>query len=379
MYQLPSFAFAFSIIFLFACNTNANKAESVTSNPTKNEIVEKKSDEIASTTANTIVEESESKENPALKKEENKPEVVKAKLSEKVQDVPEKPNTKKAANSSNATTPKDEVPSNPVTKVETKVEETVKEEIKILENKVEEIKEEVKVETTPPVEVIKEEVIEEKPILAKPDHGLFDAILRANVSSSGKVNYKAIKASIGKLEAYLKNLESNPIESSWSKNEKMAYWINAYNAYTIKLIVDNYPLGSITDLHGGKPWDVKWINIAGKSYSLNNIENDILRPQYKDARIHFAVNCAAKSCPTLLNRAWTAGNLNSNFDKMAKAFINNSDFNQISKTNIKVSKIFDWYKVDFGNLISYLNKYAETQIDSNAKIEYLEYNWSLNE
>ena len=159
----------------------------------------------------------------------------------------------------------------------------------------------------------------------------------------------------------------------------MAFWINAYNAFTVKLIVDNYPVASITKLDGGKPWDRKWIKIGDKTYSLNNIENDILRPQFKDARIHFAVNCAAQSCPPLLNKAWTADNLESNFEKQAKAFVNNPKFNTISAKNVKVSKIFDWYKADFGNLIDFLNKYASTNINGNAKVEYVEYDWALNE
>ena len=128
---------------------------------------------------------------------------------------------------------------------------------------------------------------------------LWNGLLRKYVNSSGKVNYKGFKSDKSKLDAYLKELENNPIQENWSKAKKMAYWINAYNAFTIKLIVDNYPISSITKLHGGKPWDVKWIKLGGQTYSLNNIENDILRPKYKDARIHFAVNCAAKSCPPL--------------------------------------------------------------------------------
>ncbi|MFT5263952.1 MAG: hypothetical protein ACI8YQ_002696, partial [Polaribacter sp.] len=211
------------------------------------------------------------------------------------------------------------------------------------------------------------------------DHSPFDALLRKYVSNSGKVNYKGIKADQSKLDAYLKTLAEKTIQSDWTKAEKMAYWINAYNAFTIKLIVDNYPVKSITDLEGGKPWDRKWIKLGTKTYSLNNIENDILRPKYKEAAIHFAVNCAAKSCPPLLNRAWTKSNLKSNFKKQATAFINNPNYNKISGGKIEVSKIFDWYKVDFGNLIDYLNKYAATKIDAGAEIGYMEYDWRLNE
>ena len=159
----------------------------------------------------------------------------------------------------------------------------------------------------------------------------------------------------------------------------MAFWINAYNAYTIVLILDNYPLSSITQLEGGKVWDKKWITIGSKRYSLNNIENDILRPQFQDPRIHFAVNCAAKSCPPLHNRAFTASNLDTLLDKQTKAFINDETYNKITKKAVTVSKIFDWYAEDFSDLIGYLNEYSNTAIQSNAAIKFTEYDWSLNE
>lgn len=212
-----------------------------------------------------------------------------------------------------------------------------------------------------------------------PSHEAWDVLLKKYVSASGKVNYKGFKSDKNKLEDYLKTLSNNAPESAWPKAEQMAFWINAYNAYTIKLIVDNYPLSSITKLDGGKPWDQKWIKIGGKTYSLNNIENDILRPQFKDARIHFAINCAAKSCPPLLNAAWTANNLNNNLDAQAKKFINNTTFNKLSEKKAEVSKIFDWYKEDFGNLIAFLNKYANTKAGAKAKVSFLEYDWALNE
>ncbi|MEK7254271.1 MAG: DUF547 domain-containing protein, partial [Bacteroidota bacterium] len=148
-------------------------------------------------------------------------------------------------------------------------------------------------------------------------HDAWDKLLRQHVNTAGQVDYASFKKDKPKLDAYLRELETHPPQSDWSKAEKMAFWINAYNANTIKLIVENYPLASITKLDGGKTWDVQRIKIGGKTYSLNNIENDILRPQFKDARIHFAVNCAARSCPPLLNQAWTAANLEANFEKQA--------------------------------------------------------------
>ncbi len=220
-----------------------------------------------------------------------------------------------------------------------------------------------------------------KEIQANPihKHSDWNGLLSRHVSSSGKVNYKGFKSDVAKLDNYLKTLADNPIENSWSKGEKMAYWINAYNAFTVKLIVNNYPVKSITDLENGKPWDKKWIKLGSKTYSLNNIENDILRPTYKDARIHFAVNCAAKSCPPLLNKAWTSRNLESNFEGQAKSFINNKAYNKVGASEIEISKIFEWYAVDFGDIVSYVNKYASTKATNKAKVKYMEYNWDLNE
>lgn len=210
-------------------------------------------------------------------------------------------------------------------------------------------------------------------------HEAWDKLLRQNVSADGKVNYKGFQKSKAALNVYLDSLAKNPVQEKWSKAEKMAYWINAYNAFTIKLIVDNYPTTSITKLHDGKPWDVKWIKLGDKTYSLNNIENDILRPQFKDARIHFAINCAAKSCPPILNRAWTAENLNKYLDQQTKAFITNAKFNKINADEVQVSRIFEWYAADFGNLIDFLNKYSATKINPKANVKYVEYEWALNE
>lgn len=215
---------------------------------------------------------------------------------------------------------------------------------------------------------------------SKPDHGLWDALLQQHVRSDGRVSYAGLKVDMADLQAYLDQLAERPIQPNWSRGEKMAYWINAYNAFTVKLILDNYPLKSITALDGGKPWDVKRIQLGGKTYSLNGIENDILRPQYKDARIHFAVNCAAKSCPQLHNRAYTASNLESLLDKSARAFINNAKFNTLAADKVEVSKIFDWYAADFGaSLPAYLSQYAKTEISPTAQVSFKEYDWALNE
>lgn len=209
-------------------------------------------------------------------------------------------------------------------------------------------------------------------------HLAFDAILKEYVDAAGNVDYKGLKSNQQKLDSYLKALAENPVQSSWSKDAQLAYWINAYNAYTLKLIIDNYPLKSIMDLEGGKVWDKKWIELGNKVYSLNEIEHDIIRPEFNEPRIHFAVNCAAASCPPLAAKAFTVDNLESLLEDRTNSFINNRGYNQISASGARISKIFDWYGSDFGDLISYLNKYNTTSMKKNANVTFLEYDWSLN-
>ena len=210
-----------------------------------------------------------------------------------------------------------------------------------------------------------------------PSHKQWDALLGQYVDSNGLVDYAGLKKNEAKLDAYLATLaKATPIDL-WSHNEGLAYWINAYNAFTFKLILNNYPVGSITDLDGGAPWKVKWIKLGDKTYSLNNIEHDIIRPRYGDPRIHFAVVCAAKSCPPLLNKAFKPDMLNLQLDAVTRKFINNSNFNQVNG-DVRVSKIFDWYKEDFGNLKDYLNQYLGQKIPTGKEIGFMDYDWSLN-
>jgi Protein of unknown function, DUF547 len=209
-------------------------------------------------------------------------------------------------------------------------------------------------------------------------HKIFNDLLKQHVNSSGAVNYKNLKKDKTKLQEYLTLLSKNVPSKAANKKASLAYWINAYNAFTLKLIIDHYPLKKITDLDNGKPWDVKWIELGSKKYSLNNIENDIIRPQYKDARIHFAVNCAAKSCPPLANEAFTEANITKLLEVRTKSFINSSA-NELTDGKATVSKIFDWYKDDFGVVIDFINKYGKTKLAATATVDYKEYNWNLND
>lgn len=212
-----------------------------------------------------------------------------------------------------------------------------------------------------------------------PSHLGLDSLLQKYVSETGQVDYKGLKAGKNALYAYCQLLSDHPVQDTWTREEKMSYWINAYNAFTLRLVVDNYPTKSILHFDGGKTWDVKRIRIGDKKYSLNQIENDILRPQFKDPRIHFAINCAAKSCPPLWNRAYMPETLDSTLDARTRAFINDPKFNTVSATKASVSKIFEWYAADFGDLKNYLNGFLKSPLKNNATVTFREYDWGLNE
>lgn len=225
---------------------------------------------------------------------------------------------------------------------------------------------------------------------APSDHKLFSTLLKKHVDEHGNVDYKGFLADENELDGYLDQLKDNPPDvENWPVNDQIAYWINVYNAFTIKLILKNYPVKSIKNI-GAKiqipfinsPWDIKFIDIAGEEYDLNNVEHNILRKTFDEPRIHFAIVCASYSCPKLRTEAYTGLALERQLNDQARQFLADTTKNQIGNNAIKVSKIFSWFKGDFtkkGTLISFLNQYAPVNIDPDAKISYMDYDWSLNE
>ncbi len=216
----------------------------------------------------------------------------------------------------------------------------------------------------------------------KLSHEKFDKLLKKYVSETGFVDYKGFKND-PLFKEYLNELSNHPPQPNWTKNEKLAYWINAYNAFTIQLIIDNYPVKSIKEIGGtfGSPWDIEFIQIGGRTYNLNQIEHEILRKQFNEPRIHFAIVCASVSCPKLRNEAYVPEKLNDQLNDQVKEFINDSSKNIISENSVKLSQIFNWFKSDFtkkGSLIDFLNRYSKVKISPKAKISYLKYNWNLN-
>lgn len=211
------------------------------------------------------------------------------------------------------------------------------------------------------------------------DHMPFDALLQKHVSDQGNVNYKGIKNEWKNLRSYIASLGNNMPTNEWSKEEKLAYWINAYNAMTIDLILRNYPVASIKDIKD--PWKQRLWQLQDKWYNLDEIEHQIIR-KMGEPRIHFALVCAAVSCPKLYNKAFTADNLEAALTKLTKEFLADTSKNTISPNEIRISKIFNWFAKDFkqnGSLIDFLNNYTDVNIASNAKKRFSDYNWDLNE
>jgi hypothetical protein len=214
-------------------------------------------------------------------------------------------------------------------------------------------------------------------------HQQWQDLLQTYVNTNGDVDYKNLKKNERKHDTYLDLISKNPPQDSWTNNQKKAYLINAYNAFTVKLILDHYPVESIKDIGGffSSPFTTEFAKIDGKLYSLDDIEKGMLL-KMGDPRVHFAVNCASESCPKLLNEAYVASKLDKQLDASTKTFVN-SDKNKLSKTKIELSKIFKWYASDFesefGSVIRFINMYANEIIDEEAYIDYLSYSWELNE
>lgn len=217
-------------------------------------------------------------------------------------------------------------------------------------------------------------------------HTTWTELLKKYVFATGKVNYQGFIQDKILFQTYLDDLTAHPPGKNWTEQQQLAYWINAYNAFTVKLIIDHYPLKSIKNISDGlpmvnSPWDIKFFKIGEVDFDLNTIEHEILRKQFNEPRIHFAINCASFSCPKLRNEAFTAAKLEAQLEEQAIDFINNPDKNKINKNETKLSKIFDWFKSDFikkTDLPTFIKKYNPTLNPAN-EIAFIPYSWTLNE
>ncbi|GAA5222365.1 DUF547 domain-containing protein [Membranihabitans marinus] len=219
-------------------------------------------------------------------------------------------------------------------------------------------------------------------------HDLWEELLQSHVDDEGWVDYAGFQKDSAKLNKYTNLLSQNhPNDKNWSREEQLAYWINAYNAFTIQLVARHYPVASIKDIKPGigfvnSVWDIKFIHIEERVYDLNNIEHGIIRQQFDEPRIHFAVNCASYSCPSLSNHAFTADQLDQQLTAAAVSFINDKKKNSLSPDQVTISSIFKWFSGDFTKkqtIIDFLNKYSQVEINKDADIDYQDYDWSINE
>ncbi|MBU1043959.1 MAG: DUF547 domain-containing protein [Candidatus Omnitrophica bacterium] len=216
------------------------------------------------------------------------------------------------------------------------------------------------------------------------DQGLFQELLDKYLSD-GWVNYKGLIKNPQLLDRYVAQIKNfNQLDFvRLSKQEKKAMYINAYNAFTIKAIIDHYPIESIKDIPG--VWKKLKFEIAGKQYTLDQIEHKILRPIYKDPRVHFSLVCAARGCPRLNSQAFTAENMDKMLELAGKNFLNDKTRNWLDKQNnvLYLSSIFKWFKNDFGNVPKFINNYLDADVvefikKNNPRIKY-QYDWQLNE
>ncbi len=214
--------------------------------------------------------------------------------------------------------------------------------------------------------------------LVEKDYSCYGKALTGFVCPAG-VDYTGLKQS-GLLDSCAGEFRLTEKEyASQSDPGKIAYLINLYNFYTLRLIVENYPLKSIRDLK--KPWKRKFVPFLGKSVSLDYVEHTVLRKDFDEPRIHFAVNCASIGCPPLYSEPFTAEKLESQLEASAKLFLTTGDRNKVEKNVLHLSKIFDWYGSDFDGKYGGYKNYIKTVmgLDGDYRVKFLDYDWGLND
>ncbi len=220
------------------------------------------------------------------------------------------------------------------------------------------------------------------------DHSAFDAILKKHVDADGWVDYKGLLNESDLLDAYIQTLADAPFDAL-DRDEKLALLINAYNAFTLRLILDHYPVKSIKDIPDAERWEEKRWVLTGEAYSLNQIEHELIRPKFVEPRIHFSLVCAAYSCPPLRNEAFTADKLEAQLREQTE-YTHTHDrwyrFDQ-ARNILYLTPLYDWYGGDFeavaGSVLEYVADHApavRSAIDAGKppKVRWLDYDWKLN-
>ena len=199
--------------------------------------------------------------------------------------------------------------------------------------------------------------------------------LQKNVKD-GLVDYKGIKAAPIEMNALLNQLNRS---QKYAGDQEKAFLINAYNLFVIKGIVDQYPVGGPLEIDGF--FDKKTFTLRGEKTTLNKLEKETLAKQFPDARLHFALVCAAIGCPKLASSAYTAVDLESQLEKQTSAVINNPEFIKVNDSKLRISQIFDWYAADFGGkeeVVSFIQKYHLLKVKFSPEYSFYEYDWTLN-
>ena len=227
-------------------------------------------------------------------------------------------------------------------------------------------------------------------------HTAWDTLLKKYVTQAesglNRFRYGAVSSADKMVLAdYLNALQAIRI-GEYNRAEQRAYWINLYNAATVKVVLDRYPVTSIRDIKlggvfSGGPWSKKFLRVEGEDVSLDDIEHRILRPIWKDPRIHYAVNCASVGCPNLSDSAYSAGNFDALAEAGARAYINSPRGAREENGTLEVSSIYQWFKADFGGseagVVAHLKRYAEpalaARLETITRIDRDSYDWTLND
>ncbi|MBZ0165358.1 MAG: DUF547 domain-containing protein [Candidatus Omnitrophica bacterium] len=228
-------------------------------------------------------------------------------------------------------------------------------------------------------------------LAANIDYTAWENVLNTYVNDQGRVDYQGLKANRALLDGFIQRQIENADIGALNDNEQKAFWINAYNALTLRLIIDNYPLrfGGIRTINWGRPWSIT-MKAAGRELSLGDIEHDILRKWDPiDPRIHFAINCASGGCPVLPNTHFDPAKLDQQLTSVSQQFMNNREKVRLdrSKNILYHSEILKWFEEDFlavaPDLLAYIRKYINDDdkkyLENNkVRTTTLKYDWGLN-
>jgi hypothetical protein len=220
------------------------------------------------------------------------------------------------------------------------------------------------------------------------DHSPLDTLLRAHVDADGLVDYEGLGRDGDALDAYLATLASAPFDRL-GRDERLALLINAYNAFTLRLVLDHWPLDSIKDIPSRKRWDARRFRLAGETVSLNQIEHERIRLRFREPRVHFALVCAARSCPPLRAEAYVGDRLEAQLADQTRRVHSGEQWLRFEPASgtLRLTKLYDWYESDFLQVTPSVEEYVAAHVPSlrafldtgrSVKIRWLPYDWTLN-